>query len=163
MSTTPTTPLQSFVGLSALLTGIAPGSLAPGLDPKNIKQAYFDYARSQQPATFDQLLAISVANAGAPPASIAHLIFSESGPAVCFLARSVMLMWLLGSWYAPEDLQKAAATGNPPASVVISAAAYTQGWTWNLAQAHPMGYSDLQFGYWANTPPPLSDFIGAGQ
>jgi hypothetical protein len=28
-----------------------------------------------------------------------------------------------------------------------------------VAQAHPMGYSDMQFGYWTREPPPLSDFI----
>ena len=35
---------------------------------------------------------------------------------------------------------------------VISPAAYTQGWTWRVAQAHPMGYSELRFGYWSDDP-----------
>ena len=42
----------------------------------------------------------------------------------------------------------------PPVKV-ISPAAYTQGWTWRVAQAHPMGYSELRFGYWAKDPLPL--------
>ena len=42
---------------------------------------------------------------------------------------------------------------------MISPKAYTQGWVWRVAQAHPMGYSDMQFGYWTREPPPLSDFI----
>ncbi|PTT78775.1 sorbitol dehydrogenase [Pelomonas sp. HMWF004] len=155
------TPLQNFVAVSALLTGIAASSLAPPLDPKDIKQLYFDYARAQQPATFDELLSIYSSNAAQPPATIAEIIFTQSGPAISLFARSVMLMWLLGSWYAPEALQNTGTGKPPPDSVVISAAAYTQGWAWNLAQAHPMGYSDLQFGYWANQPPALSDFIGA--
>ena len=34
-----------------------------------------------------------------------------------------------------------------------------QGWTWRVAQTHPMGYSDFRFGYWAEDPPALNDFI----
>ncbi len=161
MSTpTPITPLQSFVNLSALLTGIDASKLAPSVDPKNIKQVYFDYALKQAGAAFEQLLSIFNANSSKPPAEIANIIFNQSGTDICFLARSVMLMWYLGSWYAPGALQKAGTNTPPPDSVVISAAAYTQGWSWNVAQAHPMGYSNFQFGYWASNPPLLSDFVG---
>jgi hypothetical protein len=159
MTTTPT-PLQSFVNLSALLTGIAATSLAPSIDPKNIKQAYFDFASQQAGATFDQLLSIYDANSTKPPAEIADIIFNRSGADICYLARSVMLMWYLGSWYSPEALQQAGTGTPPPDSVVISAAAYTQGWAWSVAQAHPMGFSNFQFGYWANNPPTLGDFVG---
>jgi hypothetical protein len=44
---------------------------------------------------------------------------------------------------------------------VVSATAYTQGWTWRVAQAHPMGYSELRYGYWGNDPLPLGDYIKA--
>jgi len=157
----PTTLLQTFVNLSALLTGIDAGKLAPQIDPKNIKQVYFDYASAAQPGCdFYKLLAIYAANATLPPAQIADIIFQQSGTNICYMARSVMLMWYLGSWYTPEDLQKTGTNKAPPDSVVISSAAYTQGWAWNVAQAHPMGYSNFQFGYWANNPPALSDFVG---
>ena len=154
------TPLQTFVDMSALLTGIAAGNLAPGVDPKNIKQVYFNYAQQQAGASFDDLLKIYQNNSTLPAAKIANIIFNDSGSDICFLARSVMLMWYLGSWYAPADLAKAGTNTPPPNSVVISAAAYTQGWAWNVAQAHPMGYSNFQFGYWANNPPTLVDFVG---
>jgi hypothetical protein len=42
---------------------------------------------------------------------------------------------------------------------VISSKAYTQGWLWRVIQAHPMGYSDMQFGYWTRKPEPIEDFI----
>jgi len=45
------------------------------------------------------------------------------------------------------------------AHTVVSPKAYTQGWLWRVIQAHPMGYSDMQFGYWARRPEPLEDFI----
>jgi hypothetical protein len=150
-------PIQLFVGLSAVLTGIDAGKLNPDLDPVNIKQAYFEIAKQSGGATFDQLLAIFSANRGKPSADIGDIILNKSGDRIRYLARSIMLAWYLGSWYRPEDLQKPP-TGGPPFTL-ISAAAYTQGWVWRVAQAHPMGYSDLTFGYWANNPPPLSDFI----
>ena len=34
----------------------------------------------------------------------------------------------------------------------VSAKAYTQGRVWQIAQAHPMGYSNMQFGYWSRDP-----------
>lgn len=154
------TPLQTFVDLSALLTGIVAGNLAPSVDPKNIKQVYFNYAQQQAGATFDNLLKIYRENSTQPAGKIASLILDQSGPDIRFLARSVMLMWYLGSWYAPTDLAKAGTDTPPPDSVVISSAAYTQGWAWNVAQAHPMGFSNFQFGYWASNPPTLVDFVG---
>jgi hypothetical protein len=44
--------------------------------------------------------------------------------------------------------------------MVISPAAYTQAWTWRVAQAHPMGYSEFRYGYWAGEPIALEDYIG---
>ena len=78
-----------------------------------------------------------------------------------FLARSIVVMWYLGSWYDPADLKRLTEP-NPPDFIphqVISSKAYTQGWVWRVAQAHPMGYSEMQFGYWSRDPAPLDDFI----
>ena len=66
-----------------------------------------------------------------------------------FLARSIVLLWYLGSWYKPEDLRAQATAAKPErvSSEVVSPKAYTQGLVWQIAGAHPMGYSNLQFGY----------------
>jgi Membrane bound FAD containing D-sorbitol dehydrogenase len=162
-SVSETMPIDQFVGLSALLTGIASDKLAPSLDPVNIKQTYFNYIQQQEPAAFAQLLQIYGSNQDEPPAKIADIIFSQSGPHVAFLARSVILAWYLGSWYTPGELERSASgVSHLPLgpSAVISADAYTQGWAWSVAQAHPMGYSNFTFGYWAQNPPTLQDFIG---
>lgn len=163
--TTAKTPMELFVGLSGVLTGIDPANLAPPLDPINIKQTYFDTAQSKAGSVFNQLLQIYDTNQASPPATIADVVFNQSGPAVKYLARAVMLMWYLGSWYDPADLQKYDSP-TPPAppinSTVISATAYTQGWAWNVAQAHPMGFSNFTFGYWSQNPPSLEDFVGNG-
>ena len=158
------TPMDLFVGVSAVLTGIDASKLAPSLDPVNIKQTYFDYVQSKDGATFQQLLNIYDQNQTQPPATIGNIILTQSGDAVCYLARSIMLMWYLGSWYDPATLQKYNSP-NPPkqplgAVAVISSEAYTQGWAWSVAQAHPMGYSNFTFGYWGSNPPTLQDFVG---
>jgi hypothetical protein len=72
-------------------------------------------------------------------------------------------MWYLGAWYEPAHLKQLVdSRSGPPAfipHIVISPKAYTQGWLWRVIQAHPMGYSDMQFGYWARPPQPIDDFI----
>lgn len=157
-------PMDLFVGLSAVLTGVDASKLAPQLDPVNIKQTYFDFVQGKEGATFTQLLGIFQQNQNQSPAVIGNIIFNQSGPAVEYLARSVMLMWYLGSWYDPAVLQQYNSSNPPPGPVpsagVISADAYTQGWVWNVAQAHPMGYSNFQFGAWSADPPALIDFVG---
>jgi hypothetical protein len=42
---------------------------------------------------------------------------------------------------------------------VVSSNAYIEGWVWKIMQAHPMGYSMLEYGYWAEPPPPLSAIL----
>jgi hypothetical protein len=157
--------MDQFVTLSSALTGIAAGKLAPPVDQIDIKQTYFDTAQQAEPATFAQLLQIATDNPTLPPQQLADLVLTQSGDDIRFLARSIMLAWYLGSWYSPAQL-KIYAAPNPPsepiASQVISMNAYTQGWAWSTAQAHPMGFSTNVFGYWSAPPPSLADYIGSG-
>ena len=154
-------PMTLFVALSALLTGIDASMLAPGVDPIDIKTTYFHTAQQKAGPVFTQLLQIYAQNQTKPPAEIANILFHQSGNGILFLCRSIMLMWYLGSWYDPAALETAASGGSTfVPSTVISASAYTQGWTWSVAQAHPMGYSNFKFGYWSEDPPTLADFIG---
>lgn len=158
--------MDLFVGLSAVLTGIDASMLAPQLDPVNIKQTYFDFVQGKNAAVFNQLLGVFQQNQNQGPAVIGDIILNQSGAPVEYLARSIMLMWYLGSWYDPAVLQKYSSANPPPGPApsagVISAAAYTQGWVWSVAQAHPMGYSNFVFGDWSKDPPSLTDFVGTG-
>lgn len=156
MSDPAASDMDLFVGLSSALTGISSDVLAPGIDPINIKQSYFTTAQQADPQLFAQLLAIHAPIQSQPPAQIADTIFNQSGDAIRYLARAIMLEWYLGAWYAPTDLAK------PSPFIpfkVISSAAYTQGWAWRVAQSKPMGYSEWTFGYWSSPPPSLSDFV----
>jgi hypothetical protein len=172
--------MVAFVLLSWALTGIAPDSLAPtfgrpppppntdllalnpGTDPIDIKTDYFKWITAQQPVTFERLLKIVKDNRTSPTLAATIMQKVQADPDTTFLARSIVLLWYLGSWYDPQDLKTASPKGAFIPSRVVSAKTYTQGWIWRIAQAHPMGYSELQFGYWSRPPvdpngkPPLA-------
>lgn len=147
-----TTPIQQFLDLSALLTGVDAGLLGPAVDPINIKQTYFDWLTAHAGADFSALLEQyqTLSGQGLPAEQIGERILAT--PTLGDLARNIMLLWYLGSWYG------SAAAG----AAVVSANAYTSGWAWKIAQAHPMGFSQLRFGYWSEIPPPLSAFVEKG-
>jgi hypothetical protein len=166
-----TVPLDAFVALSAILTGIAKDKLHPFLDTHGTAEAYLIYALEHAPLAFGKLMALYVQNQDQPDATVAELIMAASDPDISYIAKTVMLMWYLGAWYEPAGLAAYTKTclalkptdpaPFPPPSVVISSDAYTQGWAWQVGQAHPMGYSDFRFGYWNGAPVPLDDLVGA--
>jgi hypothetical protein len=160
----------AFLVLSSALTGLTKVNLAPeftgndkqnkpvpileadpGVDPFNIKKDYFNVINIKDQVGFGKLLKIARDNPESAPDIIKAV---NSDDDVRFLARSIVLLWYLGSWYEPADLRKFApgAQGVPVPSNVVCAKAYTQGRIWQIAQAHPMGYSNLQFGYWSREP-----------
>jgi len=167
------TDLDVFVTLSSVLTGIAAGKLKPFADSLDLSKEYFDWVTdwaAKKPSTALTTL-LQVERSTSLPAPKDGIIkqpdvdrlvkgIETQGDEPKYLARSIVLMWYLGSWYEPDDLKTLPLTA--PSFIkhtVISPKAYTQGWVWRVAQAHPMGYSDMQFGYWTREPPPLSDFI----
>lgn len=159
--------LRNFVALSSGLTGISAAKLAPTVDPIQIKRDYFNAAKfiekpSRKPnPNFPKLMDIIRADPTNPVAAAAK-VMNNPDPAIMYLGRSIILAWYLGVWYDPDVLKRYNTPDQPfpvPVDRVISPAAYTQGWTWRVAQAHPMGYSEMRFGYWAQDALPLSDYI----
>jgi hypothetical protein len=164
--------MMAFLALSSALTGVRLAVLAPefqsdpknpgvlnadpGVDPINVKNDYFKWINASDGATFGKLLEIAKEHSTSPPDIINDVNASDD---TRFLARSIVLLWYLGSWYEPKNLQKNASPGTRAStdSQVLSSKAYTQGLVWQIAQAHPMGYSNLQFGYWSREPDDLSD------
>jgi hypothetical protein len=152
--------MMAFLLLSEALTGVSKQALAPelsnsdpGVDPINIKNTYFDWINGHAaPSLFGKLLQIAKDNSAAPDLIISKV--SAGDDDTKFLARSIVLLWYLGSWYQPADLKENSAPGTRHliSSTVVSAKAYTQGLVWQIAGAHPMGYSNLQFGYWSRDP-----------
>jgi hypothetical protein len=166
--------------LSAALTGILESKLAPGFnlsqqdpgsDPVDIKQDYFNWVNDRYPAAFENLLRIVKDNLNLSAADRTKAILDNVQFAgddknlqqreidIKYLARSIVLMWYLGCWYEPPVLMKAEDSAVFQFKV-ISPKAYTQAWALRVAQAHPMGFSEMQFGYWTRDANPTKDFIG---
>lgn len=165
--------MVSFVLLSAALTGIAEVKLAPGFDlaksepgsdPMDVKQEYFNWVSKRRPAALKRLLQIAADSQKLPAADRAQAIIDkvQATPDTKYLARSIVLMWYLGAWYDPDNLRALVERPNPPPAKfeIISPKAYTQGWALRVAQAHPMGFSEMQFGYWSRPPSARIDFVG---
>ena len=153
MSDDPT--FDNFVGLSALLTGYPATQLAPTIDPVGLANQYFDIMqRKADSQSFLQTLTIyeSIA-ANFPPeqqaAEVEQQILNDE--AMGNIARRILRLWFLSTWYTDE----------PPGfdGEVVSTDAYTLGKAWDTFQAHPMGYSEFAFGYWADPPPSASPAI----
>jgi hypothetical protein len=177
--------MVAFLLLSSALTGIIPARLVPeftpataptniltssaDLDPINIKRDYFNLLYSKDARTFERMLQIASDNRDSAPDIITVVNKDEE---TMYLGRSLVLLWYLGAWYDPAKLKDAHTKANPKATdqnpekpeqqfvpfTVASAKAYTQGWIWRIAEAHPMGYSNLQFGYWSRSPNDPNDF-----
>jgi hypothetical protein len=165
--------MMAFLVLSSALTGVKISTLAPeflqdknqpdileadpGVDPFNVKKDYFNWINAANAPSFEKLLQIARDHRQSLPDIVAAV--NAGGDDTKFLARSIVLLWYLGSWYKPEDLKKNATPGAQALilSQVVSAKAYTLGLVWQIAQAHPMGYSNLQFGYWSRDPSDPND------
>lgn len=161
MTTTPVPDdvLADFANMSAALTGFQPGFLRPFLDPVNLSGTYYDFAVSQvSQQGMDALLNAYRAIATQPPQAIANTLLETASAAPsnqAQIAQSIVALWYLGSWYKP-----AYQNGGVPGAVVqvVSSQAYTNGLAWQVAQAHPMGFSAFTFGYWSQPPASLATF-----
>jgi hypothetical protein len=165
--------MMAFLVLSSALTGIEIPRLAPefakvsgepdilgadpGVDPFNVKNDYFNWINATAAPSFEKLLQIARDHRQSLPDIVTAVNASDDDTK--FLARSIVLLWYLGSWYKPEDLKMNATPGAAAfiRSQVVSSKAYTLGLAWLIAQAHPMGYSNLQFGYWSRDPGDSND------
>src|SRR6516162_9587262 len=107
--------MVAFVLLSAALTGIAEGKLAPnfhplpsptnidleqsdpGSDPVGVKQEYFDWVNKRHQATFRRLLQFAKDSRNAADRAQAIIDKVQATPDTKYLARSIVLMWYLGA------------------------------------------------------------------
>jgi hypothetical protein len=145
------TDFAEFMALSEKLTGISRDKLAPKVDPIGVAPIYF--RKAQADPAFDDLMTRWRNGKDA-----SKLLDQRDG--VRYLARNIIVAWYLGAWCDPADLRRYDSANRPDAPLpftVINPTAYTQGWAWRAAQAHPMGCSELRFGYWAGQPFGLND------
>ena len=151
--------VQDFANLSAALTGFQSSFIRPFLDPVNLSGTFYSFAVSQvgQPMMDALMSDFDKLSSQTPPLTaqqIADTLLEVTSPnpsSQAQLCQSIIAMWYLGSWYPPPFQ-----TGG--FQQVISSQAYTKSLVWNLAQAHPMGFSAFTFGYWSQTPGSLETF-----
>ncbi len=151
--------IRAFIRLSAALTGVGRSKLMPNVDEPDVKTEYFRHLDANAQPAFGRLL--QLAPAGASDSTILDAVTAKavSDVDIRFLARSLVLLWYLGKWYAPSYLKALVDAADPaqvlppPGAVtILSAKAYKHALVWRVGQAHPMGYSDMQFGYWSDRP-----------
>jgi hypothetical protein len=151
----------------------------PGSDPVNVKREYLTLANEKSPSALENLMRLVKTNLNSPSGDVAidaekrddaiikALQFDDDDKSKVpsdieakYLARSIVLMWYLGAWYEPAELK---ALRDDPTRVatfqIVSPKAYTQAWALRVAKAHPMGFSEMQFGYWTRPPNPRTDVI----
>jgi hypothetical protein len=149
MSTDPN--FGTFVGLSAILTGYPQDQLAPSIDPIGLASEYLAWIEKHaDQAAFQKTLSTyqNIATQFPPadqPGQVQQQILAD--PSMGDIARRIIRLWYLSTWYTTEPPDP---NGD---GQVVSMNAYTMGLAWDAAQAHPMGYSELHFGYWAVAPP----------
>jgi hypothetical protein len=158
----PAAQLATFVALSSVLLGIDAAKLGLDAGPSGVAAEIFARAQTYDAALLAQLLQTYTDNALKPAGTLARMVLEDSGADAGFLAKAIMLGWLLGSWYDPAHLATAASgDGAAPAGTVISANAYRQSWAWKIAQTKPMGTTTAGFGSWAAPPQALDATIGS--
>lgn len=162
MSSTPPpseSVVQNFANLSAALTGFQASFIRPFLDPVNLSGTFYGFAvaqvgQSMMDALMSEFQTLSNQTPALTPQQIADTLLevtSDPPSDQALLCQTIILMWYLGSWYPPPFQ-----TGG--FQQVISSQAYTKSLAWNLAQAHPMGFSAFTFGYWSQPPASLETF-----
>lgn len=153
--------LDNFVGLSAVLTGFSANDLNPPLSPQPVSAEYLQMLQSKVDAALvTQLLSTYQTIAAQFPADeqtaqVQSQILTDAkmGP----VARNIIRMWYLSIWY--DGYESDQVSGFSPGTVV-SSNAYTKGLAWDAMQAHPMGYSEMHYGYWADPPQPDDSMDG---
>jgi hypothetical protein len=158
--------VKAFVNLSAALTGIPATALMPNVDPIDLKREYLRHIldpNTNVQAIYERLEKLIPAGVD-DPGPIRKLVgdAANTDEDLKYLSRSIILLWYLGAWYSPAALKAHVDSGGAkrPDFRILSSNAYTHGWVWRVAQAHPMGYSDMQFGYWKEDPALVERFVG---
>lgn len=171
--------LPTFVGLSSVLTGIPAGVLAPKIDPLKLKTVYFDkmvaevgdqqvnalleaYTQVAEQEGLDDPSTPDPTSQQAQRVGTKLMNPGDVGDAFEYqanLCASIIKMWYLGSWYPVSYSPPEPTDAHYFSGSVVTAEAYKRSRVWKIAQTHPMGFSQWEFGYWTEVPASLDEFI----
>ncbi|MCD4534265.1 hypothetical protein LRP67_09250 [Nocardioides sp. cx-169] len=147
--------LEAFLELSATLTGYSrfrlrgTGQAEPYLE--TTRDASGDGVLADLLATSTQVHAAAAGDEGVLDRGLRARILSDDrlGP----VARNVIKMWFVGTWYQlPQEWRDAHATRAPDATHVVSPASYTEGLLWPTIGANPPGAKGQGYGTWSSPP-----------
>lgn len=151
--------LDLFVSLSSALTGYDIASMPLQMD---VAQAYMDKVEKTSPDGLKKLLAAFQecappgADADAVHDAVAKQIMGSSDIELPALARRIIRLWYLSTWYTDEPPVYGPWPSVYPDGEVFGMESYIRGLAFKAAQAHPPGYSEGRYGDWTPAPRPDS-------
>lgn len=147
--------LDDFLALSVALTGYSRfrlfGTGQAGLYLTTTRTAVGDAILAELLTTFAAVLDDAGGDEQVLERGVRARILSDDklGP----IARSVIKMWYVGTWYElPQEWRDAYAAGEQVSTHVVSPASYTEGLLWPSIGANPPGAKGQGFGSWAGPP-----------
>ena len=73
------------------------------------------------------------------------------------MARNIMKLWYIGTWYAmPQEWAQAFGGGGVDGTFVVSGSSYIEGLVWPAIGANPPGAKGPGYGTWADPPTVVS-------
>jgi hypothetical protein len=145
----------AFLSLSATLTGysrfrlLGTGQADPYLE--TTRAAVGDVVLDQLLTTFTEVERDAGGDEAALDRGLRARVLSDEllGP----IARSVIKMWFVGTWYElPQEWRDRYAAREPVSTHVVSPASYTEGLLWPTIGANPPGAKGQGFGSWVGPP-----------
>ena len=149
------TRLQDFLALSRTVTGFS----AAQLRGTGQAELYLDtLTEAVGEATAAELLEAHrrvLDGAGEDEGALDRLLRSEilSHEKLGPVARSVIKLWFVGTWYRlPDEWHEAFGAGGDDRTFVPSPISYTEGLLWPTIGANPSGAKAPGFGTWTGPP-----------
>ena len=135
-------PLESFIALSAVLTGFSKDEIGDPLDPDQLASVYYGVVKAQAGGALDMVLSAfdraQAASGGDQQklvAAVEATIWNQ--PTLGDLARQITCLWYLGRWNG---------------GAYVSDATYVRALAWEAMDAKAIGYSEFADQYWARPP-----------
>lgn len=147
---------DSFIKVSSLLTGFTERTLTFALQTADY---YTEFVKMQVGPTLDDLLNLysSLEAAGKSPGEIcSEILGGNASNEIADIARALMFFWYTGQI---QDMHQKVEPPKERDWVIPNGNIYAQSLSWRAIQAHASGVSNQKFGYWAEEPADLQDFL----
>jgi len=133
--------IESFVGLSVILTGFSRSEIADPLDPDQLASVYYGVVKASAGGTLAMVLAVfdqAQAASGGDEQKLIAAVTADiwKRPPLGDLAKQITKLWYLGQWDG----------------AYVSDATYIRALAWTAMEAKAIGYSEFVDQSWAHPP-----------